>query len=317
MFRARPAIVAIATLLVLTLGSEAWAWGPGTHIKLASSILSNLWLLPAGIGALIAKHRRYFIYGNVATDTVFAKKMSKVKQICHRWDTGFGLLKSARTDAGRAFAQGYLAHLAADTVAHNKFLPRQMAVTRSTVSFGHLYWEIRADAQIERVYWRRLGTALRGEYVEPERLLERHLQETILSFRANRAIFKRMNLLACERGWRRSVEFWSKLSRFDLDPLVLNGFHEECLDRVIDVLSLGESSAVLHDDPSGNAALSHARAQRRQLRQMKRARMPHDHIIREAVAGHAPGNFPRMGCLAETGPRTARLTRTLRSTLTE
>ncbi|MBN2560863.1 MAG: zinc dependent phospholipase C family protein [Phycisphaerae bacterium] len=283
----RRAVIA-AALLVLVLGSEAWAWGPGTHVKLASDILSNLWLLPAGVAAVIAKSRRYFVFGNVATDTVFAKRMSRIKQVCHQWKTGFGLLESAETDAGRAFAYGYLAHLAADTVAHNKFLPHQMAVSRSTISFGHLYWEIRADAPIDRVYWGQLRARLRGRYAEPERLLESHLQETMLSFRTNRLIFKRMNLLASERAWRRSVEFWSRLSRFPLDEALLAMYHADAVERVVDVLCHGASSAILLEDPSGNAALGYARAQRKQLRQMKRAGMPHDHVIQEAVAGHAP-----------------------------
>jgi hypothetical protein len=281
-------VPAVAAVFVLVLAEDALAWGPVTHVKLASGILSNLWLLPAGLAALIAKHRKHFMFGNVATDTVFAKKMSKIRQVCHRWQTGFSLLESAETDAGRAFAYGYLAHLAADTTAHNKFLPRQMAVSRSTVSFGHLYWEIRADAPIDRPHWEQLRTILRGKYTEPERLLEDHLSETMLSFRTNFVIFRRVNLLASERGWRRSVDFWSRLSRFAMDPEVLAAYHEESTDRVIDLLVRGKASTVLHEDPCGNAALGYAKAQRKQLRQLKRARIPHAHIIREAAAGHAP-----------------------------
>ncbi len=284
-------IVASAAILILLFDSEAWAWGPGTHVKLASDLLSNLWMLPAGLAALIAKHRRYFLFGNVATDTVFAKKLSKIKQVCHHWSTGFALLDSARTDAGRVFAYGYLAHLAADTVAHNKFLPRQMAVSRSTISFGHFYWEMRADTHIDRHHWQRLRSTLRGKYAEPHALLKDHLRQTMLSFRTNQVIFKRVNLLASERGWRRSVDFWSRLSRFALDPKVMADYRTESLERIIDVFSMGRASVVLHEDPNGNAALGYARAQRRQLRQMRRARMPHDHVIEEAVAGHAPGGF--------------------------
>lgn len=281
-------VLILAVLVFLAASSQALAWGPATHIQLASDLLSNLWLLPAGIAALIARNRRFFVYGNVATDTVFAKKLSRIKQVCHHWSTGLGLLKAAETDAGRAFAYGYLAHLAADTVAHNKYLPRQMAVSRSTVSFGHLYWEIRAEATIPTVHWQELRSTLRGHYSEPERLLEDSLRETLLSFRTNRIIFKRMNLLACERGWRRSVQFWSRLSRFDLDESVLGAYAAESLERLVDVLTRGPASSVLYDDPNGNAALSHAKARRKLLRKMRRARMPHAHVIREAAAGHAP-----------------------------
>lgn len=286
--RQRRVVAALAALVVFVVCGDAWAWGPATHIKLASDLLSNLWLLPTAIAGLIARHRRYFIYGNVATDTVLAKKMSKVKQVCHQWSTGMSLLEAAVSEEGRAFAYGYLAHLAADTVAHNKFLPRQMAVSRSTISFGHLYWEIRADTPIEKGYWHELRSSLRGSYPEPEQLLESHLRSTLLSFRTNRFIFKRMNLLASEQAWRKSVGFWSRLSRFQLDAELLHMYHAESLSRVVDILTHGTSSTVLHEDPNGNLALGYAKAQRRQLRQMKRARLPHDHIIIEAAAGHAP-----------------------------
>lgn len=281
-------VLILSSLLVFGLAGDAWAWGPATHVKLASDLLNNLWLLPAGLATLLSRHRRYFIYGNVATDTVLAKKMSRVKQVCHQWSTGFSLLDAAETEAGKAFAYGYLAHLAADTVAHNKFLPRQMAVSRSTVTFGHVYWEIRADSLMERPCWQELRRALRGKYVEPERLLKGHLRETLLPFRTNRVIFKRMNLLTSLRAWQRSVEFWSRLSRFQLDAAIVKSFHDESLARIVDVLAHGRESSVLHEDPNGNSALAYAKAQRKQLRQMKRAGIPHGHVIREATAGHAP-----------------------------
>src|SRR5262245_26929960 len=157
--------------------------------------------------------------------------MSRIKQICHHWTTGFALLESARTDEGRAFAFGYLSHLAADTVAHNKFLPRQIAVSKSTVTFGHLYWEIRADATIERFQWQRLRNILRERYHEPEELLRERLVDTLLSFKTNRVLFKRMNLLASERAWRRSVEFWAQLSRFQIDAEMLRAYQIESLTR--------------------------------------------------------------------------------------
>ncbi len=278
----------VAALVVFALGKEAWAWGPGTHVKLASDLLSNLWMLPAGLAALIARNRRAFLFGNAATDTVFAKKMSRIKQACHHWATGFSLLNTAETDIGRAFAYGYLTHLASDTVAHNKFLPHQMAACRSTVSFGHLYWEMRADVPIDHDCWRQLRMTLRGDYPEPQKMLRAHLRETMLSFRTNQVIFKRVNLLSCEQAWRRSVNLWSRLSRFELDPTVMADYHSEALERIVDVITRGEASSVLHEDPNGNAALGYAKAQRRQLRQMKRARMSQAHVIEEALAGHAP-----------------------------
>ncbi len=281
-------ITGFAMLLVLSLGTEVFAWGPATHVQIASDLLANLWLLPAGLAALITQYRRQFLYGVVATDTVLAKKLSRVKQVCHRWTTGFGLLEEARSDSTKVFAYGYLAHLAADTVAHNKFLPRQMAVSRSTVTFGHPYWEIRADALVEKSHWMELRKVLQGTYVEPEKMMRARLGETLLSYGTNRVLFKRVNLLTSLRGWRKSVDFWSHLSRYKLDSDVIGAYRAESLDRIAELLKNGHASSIIYEDPNGNAALAQAKAQKRQLRQMKWAGMPHAQIIREAAAGLAP-----------------------------
>lgn len=275
-------------LVVLLTPAHAWAWGPGTHIKLASDLMQNLALLPGGVAALIATHRRFFQFGNVATDIVLAKKMSRVKQVCHRWATGFRLLENAESDEARAFCYGYLAHLAADTVAHNKFLPRQMAVSRCTISFGHFYWEVRADASLREAHWKRLNKLIQGDFREPERLLESQLKATMLSFQTNRAIFRQVNRLASEKAWQRSVRLWARLSRHDLEKNVLLSYHAESMERIIDVLTHGEKSSILHVDPNGNALLAYAKAQRRQLRQLKRAGLSDAELVREAAAGHAP-----------------------------
>lgn len=264
------------------------AWGPLTHVRLAGDLLSQLWLLPAGIAALLARHGRYFAFGNIAADVVFAKKLSRLKQVCHHWTTGFSLLEAARTDEGRAFGYGYLAHLAADTVAHNKFLPRQMALSGSTISFGHVYWEVRADAAIPSDSWHTLRSLLHHRYEEPERLLAERLTATLLPFGMNRRIFRRMNLLACARSWQRSVAVWSALSRWPLDEETLADYHAEALERILDVLERGRASPVLHADPNGNAALSYAKAQRRQFRQLRRANLPVAHVVAEAALNHAP-----------------------------
>ncbi len=134
---------------------------------------------------------------------------------------------------------------------------------------------------------------MKDSYPEPERLLENHLQETLLSYRTNRVIFKRMNLLASEQAWRRSVQFWMRLSRFKLDQQVVDDYHQESIDRTIDVLSAGQASNVLHEAPNGNVALGYAKMQRKQLQQLKWGRISDLHVINEATAGHAPKPIKR------------------------
>ena len=278
-----------AVFICLTLADAALAWGPLTHVHLAGEVLSQLWLVPAGVAAVLAKHAREYVFGNIAADVVFAKKLSRVKQVCHRWSTGFSLLDAAETDAGRAFAYGYLSHLAADTVAHNKFLPHQILKCGSTVTFGHIYWEIRADAMLPNSYWGDLRNTLSHKYPEPDSMLAGHLTTTLLPFGMNRRIFRRLNLLASARNWHRSVGFWSRaVSRWPLEDELVGDYHGESLDRVLAVLEKGKSSPLLFEDPNGNSALSHAKIQKRVIRQMRRANLPYDDVVRETIHHQAP-----------------------------
>ena len=65
-------------------------------------------------------------------------------------------------------------------------------------------------------------------------------------------------------------------------------YRAECLERMMDVVCRLEKSPLLHEDPNGNAALAHTRAQRRQLRQMARSGFIPPHILYEAEVMHAP-----------------------------
>ncbi|MBI4578890.1 MAG: zinc dependent phospholipase C family protein, partial [Planctomycetes bacterium] len=281
-------VLGISIVVVAVLSADAWAWGPATHVKLASDLLAGLELLPAGVAAILASYRRHYIFGNVAADVVVAKRLSRVRQFCHHWQTGFAILDDARSDAGRAFALGYLSHLAADTVAHCKFLPRQMTVTRTTMSFGHLYWELRADTSIGPHYWQVLRGIMDEVFAEHEASLSARLTDTFLPFALNWQLFYRMNHFVSRRSWLRAMTGWSNLSRWHLSDQLMREYRAESLERMIDVLAHQRSAAVLKEDPNGNAALAYARVQRRQLRQMARAGLVAPHVLHEAEVIHAP-----------------------------
>ncbi len=288
MLSKRLCIPFLAVLILLWMPRPAHAWGPATHTKIACDILEQLPALASGLAALLAKHRKDFVFGNIAADVVFAKRLSKVKQYCHQWTTGFQLLESAPTDAERAFAYGYLSHLAADTVAHNKYLPRQMTVTGTTMSFGHLYWELRADSTIGTFYWEELRDMLSHRFNQHERVLSQRLTDTLLPFHWNLAIFYRLNTAISRKGWIRTMDAWYHRSRWELADDMLAEYRAECVDRALDVIVRGGDSVVLNDDPNGTIALSHTRLQRRQVRQMARAGILYPHVLNELVAGHAP-----------------------------
>lgn len=296
MWRQGRFVIAGIALFVLGMGvQESWAWGPATHVKLAYDVLSELALLAPAVAVLLRRCARDFVFGSIAADVVFAKRMSRVKQSCHQWPTAFAILDAAPNDPTRAFAMGYLAHLAADTVAHNKFLPRQMTVTRSTMSFGHLYWEARADSSIGTHYWDQLRIILDGDYEQHETVLAQKLTDTLLPFQWNRVIFYRLNTMMSHRNWIRTMDAWCRRSRWDLPDSILAEYRRECVERAIDILTLGPRSAVAHDDPNGTAAIGHTRERRRQHRKMARAGILLPHVLREATAVHAPVTGRRNG----------------------
>jgi len=143
----RPALL-VALVALACLPTDLFAWTPGTHILLGEALLGSAEvLLPAGIAALLRAFPMDFLYGSIAADTSFAKRYAKVGRHCHFWSVADDIADRARDEPLQAFAYGYLAHLAADVVAHNHFVPHQLAITAATSGAGHGYWESRFEMQ--------------------------------------------------------------------------------------------------------------------------------------------------------------------------
>lgn len=278
----------MAAAVLLCAGADTFAWGPATHIEFGESILQQLGLLPAVIAGILSRNRVAFLYGNIAADVVFAKRWSRVKQFCHHWSTAFRLLESAKSERDQSFGYGYLSHLAADTVAHGKFVPRQIVLSHCSVNFGHFYWELRADALQPDRAWRLLEEVLQGEHADHHALLEGHITDTFLTYDLNRMLFDRMNALTVRRGFRRTVGLWSRYSRWPLSEALLSGYRAECLDRIRSVLAEGQRSPVLRDDPNGTSALMQLRVRRRDDRRLRRVGVVVESRVLEATRGLAP-----------------------------
>lgn len=283
-------MVVIGLWILLGAADAAFAWGPATHVGLAGSVLEQLGSLPAVIAALLARHKIAYLYGSVAADMVFAKRWSRVKQFCHHWSTGFDLLEAAPTDDGRAFAYGYLSHLAADTVAHGKFVPYQVVVSDCAVNFGHLYWELRADSDQPDASWSALKNVLRRNHAAQHTLLSAQIRGTFLPFRMNRLCFDRLNTVAAHPFFRGAVTRCAHLSRAPLSPELLDRYHRESVDRILDVLTHAHRSTLLREDPNGTSALMQVHVHRRRLRRLRRGGTPVATQLREASVGWAPND---------------------------
>ena len=176
---------------------------PGTHVYLGEAVLRSLPMLPAGIGGLLSAFPYDFLYGSIAADTSIAKKYAAAGRHSHSWDVGFDILERARDEPLRAFSYGYLAHLAADVVAHNWFVPHQLAITSSTVGIGHSYWETRFETHLGEWAPRRARELILLDHSRSDGHLDRILSPTIFSTPTNRRIFRGMVRAADMESWQR------------------------------------------------------------------------------------------------------------------
>ncbi len=277
-----------ALAVVLISADDVLAWGPAVHVGLADTIWGQLGLLPAAVAAAIARNRTAFLYGSLAADVVFAKRLSRIKQFCHHWSTAFRVLDSAKDDRGRAFAYGYLSHLAADTVAHGKYVPHQIVVSNSRVNAGHLFWELRADAICDRETHALVKDVLHGDHRDLHALLAGHLKGTFLPYDLNRVLFHRMNVLTVKPAFRKGMDVWSRRSKYYLAPELLDGYRSECIDRIVSILTAGHRSALTKEDPNGTSAMMRLSVHRRDTKRLKRRGHGVSHRRTEVSRGLSP-----------------------------
>jgi hypothetical protein len=256
-------VLAIALAAIALLPSEALAWTPGTHVYLGDAVLRSLSQLPANIAALLGAFPYDFLYGSIAADTSIAKKYAAVGRHSHSWTVGFDILDRARDDALKAFSYGYLAHLAADVVAHNAFVPYQLAITSSTMGLGHSYWETRFETHLGEWAPRRARELILLDHSRSDGHLDRILSPTIFSTPTNRRIFRGMVVAADMESWQRVFQLMLERSRWDLaDDQVANHLTLS-YDYVMDLLMRLDSSDPMKFDPAGHDRLRMAKRIRR------------------------------------------------------
>jgi hypothetical protein len=250
-------------LLVVLLPTAAWAWTPGTHVFLGEAVLRSLALLPGNVADLLRAFPHEFLYGSIAADTSIGKKYAPAGRHCHSWNVGFEIQESARDEPLRAFALGYLSHLAADAVAHNYFVPRQLALTSSTASLGHSYWESRFETHLGERSSRRARELILRDHSTADALLDRILSPTIFSTSTNRRIFRGMVHAADAESWQRIFQMMLEHSRWDLTDDEVGEYLNRSFDFIVDLLRRFDKAEPYALDPSGDTPLRAAKRVRR------------------------------------------------------
>ncbi len=262
MRRVQAVVLTTAVVVALLLIPDvAHAWTPGTHIFLGESVLANLTQLPGAVADLVRAFPFDFLYGNIAADTSIAKKYAPVGRHCHSWHVGQEIYDRAETDPLRAFALGYLAHLAADTIAHNYFVPRQLVITSSTIALGHSYWESRFETHFGEHYARTAMDVIRLDHTSADAHLDRILAPTIFSVRTSRRLFRGMVGITETQSWQRAFQVIAEKSRWDLTEGDIEQHMGLSFQLIMEMLSAANGLA-RKLDPAGEASLGLAKRMR-------------------------------------------------------
>jgi hypothetical protein len=234
-----------------------------------------------------------YLYGSVAADIVVGKNLARYAVHCHNWAVGFRVLDRARTDAERAFSLGFLGHLAADTIAHNYFVPYKTVQGFAARACGHAYWELRYDQTLPKQLWRLARHVFQARYRRHDGHLEEALAESsVLPFALSRSMFGSM-LLATRFPRMSRVIAGERRLALHLEEV------RECaklaVGQIVDVLRHGPEARCTRADPTGGRNLHMARQLRTRLRRSHRVpSRARDEVIRLARPAFREGIYGRL-----------------------
>jgi len=258
-----------AVLAILFYPSDALAWGPLAHLSFSAQALGQLSAVGPSIRALLQESGDAFLYGSLAADIVVGKNMARYLYHCHNWRVGFHVFDRAESGEEQAFALGFLAHLAADTVAHNYYVPFQTVASFHKSRTQHAYWELRYDQRMDRglpALARRVSCRKLRDH---DRLLRRELAgASVLPFDVSRQLFQ--SLLASARHSR--FQHVSRLAlaperNLPLEAELIQDTGALAVRAIVGMLREGERCEAARADATGGRNIKLAQDLRRRLRE--------------------------------------------------
>lgn len=259
-------IILLVAVAVLLIPDPSFAWGPGFHLQLGTTVLGNLSSLPAAVAAVIGTHPNDFLYGCIAADITLGKKYTHYLLHCHRWSIGRKLLDEADSDSRKACAWGYLTHLAADTVSHGYYVPINIMRSFPTLIHKHAYWEVRFDNFVDSAMWDLGRRVAINHFEDNDALLRRVIANTLFSFGTNKKIFNSILLVGRLDQWQQLIQTMHDVSRFPLEDEERYELVDLSQEAVFSILGDCHGSPWLAADPTGERALVAAESVRKNLR---------------------------------------------------
>ncbi|MHB8874219.1 MAG: zinc dependent phospholipase C family protein [Myxococcaceae bacterium] len=285
-----------ALALVVLWPTDAMAWGPLAHLGFSSGALEADTLFSPATRLVLHRFSSEFLYGSLAADIVVGKNLSRYAVHCHNWTVGFQVLDRARGDAQKSFALGFLAHLAADTVAHNYYVPYKTVQGFRRRASGHAYWELRFDQRQTPDLWKLARHVSRAEYREHDEHLEEVLGKShVIPFSISKKLFGSLLVAARLKRWQGMSAMVAGERDLPLHQEEVRECHNLAVDQIVGLLKNGAGAACTGADPTGGRNL-HLAAH---LRQSLRGRSELDErlaaeVVRKARPAFKTGIFGRV-----------------------
>lgn len=276
--------IIFSSLIFVLLPSIAHAWGPGTHIEIALSLLEKTALMAPAVRAIVSGREHWFMYGSIAADIIVGKKFAGDHHHCHNWTTGFKVLKAARTDREKAAAYGYLSHLAADIISHNYYIPFSIIKSYRAHTLSHTYWEMRFDMHVRPQVWDEMKKMILHDFSPFDKLLKKTLHHALFSFRTSKTIFSGILALQRFKHFRRTFAAYAKKSRFGLDSREISHYMRLALASAGGFLADPSRAPCVHFDPIGDEKIEYAHWMRWKLKRDKRKKHLTAHDIERQLA---------------------------------
>jgi hypothetical protein len=239
-----------------------WAWGPGVHTVTALSLLDNLAAILPPIAHTVSSFPREYVYGCLTADYFIGKGSRKKAEHPHNWAGGFGCLQEANDERERAYAYGFLSHLAADVIAHNLYVPNMMSWYATSGRMGHLFWEIRADYLVGPKFTRIAREVLHMEHPECDDLIDLIAGKGRNGLRAKKRLFTQSVNLS-DYFYSKHSTLVAKRNRRWRTTHAHTVFMVDLACRMVqDLLTRPGSSICLEQDPLGRRSLQFSRGKR-------------------------------------------------------
>jgi hypothetical protein len=248
-------ILGFFVLCFTMLVEEVWAWGPAMHTAIACRILQEGTSILPAIAAIIQSFPMEFVYGSLAADFFVGKGTKPRKDHSHNWQTGFRLLRKAKTDRESAYAYGFFSHLAADVIAHNYFVPNLVHQVSTWRKMGHLYWEAKADHSVGSAYITLAKDILSKDELCCDGLLQAAVGKKRNGLKTRRHIYTQTVKLSDLLSNPMSMTLINLGTRYRIAPSYLLFMTNLSYELVKDVLSHPYSSPCLSFDPIGSRNL--------------------------------------------------------------